>query len=490
MYHVDLPREFLEARRLFLPVDNQHVAFVGSPQMLNAVLLASGSESGPAAIQWMWLLAIWLLVVTTASRWAGPIAGGIAGSLLWAYPVLPLLGILDLVDVAMGAAVLVTSLVAVHWVETKAGPNAVFLGLMAGCAVSVKYQSALYLVGVVVLVVGAAALRQVRLNLSHLSLAGVVALLVWAPVAIKNTVLFGDPVFPMLSGPYVPSWVYELEPSYKPSFGVTGVLAAARQKFDIWTWIVNPSVLTPEAIGSWFGLPPPFILGLLAFLSRWRSRILMLVTPVMVGTILLILIQQRTNLRYLLPVAPVAVLAVGLVVSSLLGLPRANLTYPLVVLVVLFSAFAAWSWVGGVLAPSSRSAVALGIITENEWANRPGNRAEQEAIALGDTLRSLHVSSEAPALLLYEGRGDLIDAPVLQDNVFRNWEMLSDVVAEECPENPSWGWVVRSGSTVDYLSGRGVDPEYLRLNRFDDFAGRCLDEVASVGGYEIFSLAR
>src|SRR5256886_16377549 len=50
MYHLRVPKQFLQAGAIYRPEDNAHFAFVGLPHMLYLPLLALGTPEGPALV--------------------------------------------------------------------------------------------------------------------------------------------------------------------------------------------------------------------------------------------------------------------------------------------------------------------------------------------------------------------------------------------------------------------------------------------------------
>jgi hypothetical protein len=147
---------------------------------------------------------------------------------------------------------------------------------------------------------------------------------------------------------------------------------------------------------------------------------------------------------------------------------------------------AAYGWMADVTVPSGRASAAIGVISQDEWDARQANDSERRARELGSRLAAVSGPRADPALLLYEGRGDLINAPVLQDNVFQNWALLQAATRGDCPTKTSWSLLVRSVSTFQYLSDRGGMSQHREAESFEEFAERCLDLISNKDGYQIY----
>jgi hypothetical protein len=487
MYHVDLPREFLAEGRIFLPSDNPHVAFVGSPQIINAVLLAAGAGAGPALMQWIWLSTVVLSVVSMVMRWMGPMGAGVALSFVWSFPMLPLLGTSDLADMSMAAGVLACTLAALAWVSKRVQPSALFLGCLVGATLITKYQAGVYLIGIGALVLTLAVARRIPLDLGSLALSAGVAVVIWAPLIVKNFALLEAPLYPFFGDRYVPAWVFELDPEFDAgSFAPSALLGAARDPFSFWQWITSPGSLTPESSGTWYGLPAMFLLGLGALFTRLRTQVVIIGLPIVVGVTILLMVSSRSNLRYLVPVAPLAVIMLAVFlgqIANALGTVKQGI---LIAAAMAAGGVAAYGWMADVTVPSGRASAAIGVISQDEWDARQANDSERRARELGSRLAAVSGPRADPALLLYEGRGDLINAPVLQDNVFQNWALLQAATRGDCPTKTSWSLLVRSVSTFQYLSDRGGMSQHREAESFEEFAERCLDLISNKDGYQIY----
>ncbi len=489
MYHVDLPREFLAAGEIHLPIDNLHLSFVGTPQMLNSVFLAVGAEAGPATMQWVWTVALWSCVVAALRRWVSPLAAGVGAVLFWAFPLIPLIGSQDLVDLSMTTAVFVLSLVVVDWLTSGDRVDAVVLGLLAGASMAAKYQGIAYTAGIaIVLMVGAFAGR-VRVDIPVVVGAAGIALAAVAPVLIKNMIHFGAPLYPVYADRIYPDWLLAVAPDATPKPSPYGILSSARRDFSPLAWITAPESLTPEAEGVWYGFPPLFTLGLLAFVTRYRRVALYLAAPVVLGMLFILAISPSINLRYLAPVAPVAVILVSIVVAAIAESSPEWVSTVAISATLLLAGLGIADWVSD-RAERGQGDVSLGFESQEEFFRRPPNGSQRQLNNLGDELATLGISQDRRALLLWEGRGDLLGTGLLQDNVFTNWRMYQDASAGKCFEGDSISHVVVAESTVEYLVGRGVTEQELGLEDFERFADRCLFLARQVDGFRIYSVRK
>ena len=487
MYHVDLAREFLDHGRIHLPVDNLHAAFVGSPQMLNAVVLAAGAESGPAVIQWVWTVALLGVVVTTSARWVSPRAGAWSAMLFWAYPIVPLIGSSDLVDMAMSTALFTFVVVLADRLRASESGDGLLLGFLGGAAALTKYQAIPYLLGAAVFWLVWSGLGRSRFDWSEALLAGAVCLTLFTPWIVKNVILFGAPLYPFFTEqtypPLLEGLVHSssLQPAESYSF-----LGSVRERFSLPGWIFRPETLTPESVGRWYGLPPLFLLGVTGFVGTHRRRLALMATPVALGALVLLAASPRTNLRYLMPVAPAAIVALAASAAHLWERIRPTLAFVTQLSIVLMSLVLISDWMLDVTVPTGRATAGIGIISEDEFAGRPANFPQRRIRALDQALDAFSLNDSTRALLFFEARGDLFDNPVWQDNLSNSWQMLSDGLVGQCLQSPAVGVVVLNTPTLDSYRARGASEFQLRESQFREFADRCLTYIGTVDGYEVY----
>ncbi|NMB88216.1 MAG: hypothetical protein GYA17_07635, partial [Chloroflexi bacterium] len=202
-YHLELPRQYLAAGGLVALPENP---YWGSPQLTEMLYTWAMSLHGgqtAATLGW-WLDVVILLGVAgfTIHHFPGDagsprLAGGVlaAAALLagatprhmlgWAYA--------DWMAALFGLGILC---VLYQWMEQPEPKELLWLGLLGGFLVSVKWTA-----GVLLLAAGLTALVLVlrrRRGLPALLLAGVIAVVVYLPWALKDLLATGNPFYPYL----------------------------------------------------------------------------------------------------------------------------------------------------------------------------------------------------------------------------------------------------------------------------------------------------
>ncbi|MBL8134166.1 MAG: hypothetical protein JNL42_20055, partial [Anaerolineae bacterium] len=196
-YHLVAPTRYLRAGRIAAHPDVFYLGFSQNVEMLYSYAVgAFGRTSAAAPVHFgIGLLALMGLIGVArrhAGRWAGWTAGLI---LLSSYNLWALFGwaYVDLAALLYGALALIA---VTAWSESLAVRWIVIMGGIAGLAAGVKYNA-----GALGLAMGAAVLlTQPRRALQHGVIMAGVALIVFAPWALKGLALYGNPVYPFALG--------------------------------------------------------------------------------------------------------------------------------------------------------------------------------------------------------------------------------------------------------------------------------------------------
>jgi len=93
MYHLRVPKQFLQAGAIYRPEDNAHFAFVGLPHMLYLPLLALGTPEGPALVSALCTLGLALAGFAFGLRFLDDRTAGFSLAILWGSGMLLLVGI-------------------------------------------------------------------------------------------------------------------------------------------------------------------------------------------------------------------------------------------------------------------------------------------------------------------------------------------------------------------------------------------------------------
>lgn len=198
VYHLTLPKWYLlEGRVTYIP----QLMFWGMPQLQEmGMMLAMSLGGAEAAILLSWSFGVLTLLgllgylsdkVSVRAGWvaiASLLAGyTLADSLAWGY---------------VGWASMLFGLVVFFlldlWIERHERRILLFLGLLLGFAVGIKYTNTILAFGVILNIFLAYRRGAVKVALRDVVLVGVVALSVFAPWLVKNWLVTGNPVYPLL----------------------------------------------------------------------------------------------------------------------------------------------------------------------------------------------------------------------------------------------------------------------------------------------------
>ena len=197
-YHLELPREWLEAGRMERPTHNIYGNFpaVAEVQSLAAMHLRGGPWAGMYQAQYMSLIYAALTVLTVFGATKSPAAAALAAAAPWTV-------MLAGVAYNESAFLLYTALAAAWAVRAlRRGParRMAVAGAMAGLACGVKY-TAVPMVAVGIGVGFALAVlvtrKARRANGLALGVYGLTALVAFSPWLVRNAVWTGNPVYPL-----------------------------------------------------------------------------------------------------------------------------------------------------------------------------------------------------------------------------------------------------------------------------------------------------
>lgn len=486
MYHLDLPAEWLERGRVFVPVDNLHAAYTGIPHMAYSFLLSLGAIHAPALLQASFGLATVLAAGALAAACISSEAAPWAMILMWCSTAFVLVVSTALIDglVVLLVALGLAYLVAFFEGEPRAAGGVV---LLAAAAIAFKYQAVPYVVGMLVVLGAGALVRRYRMDLRSTAMATLVGIGLAAPFVAKNVLLFGDPVYPFIGGTLLPPWLVELsgETGRVYAAPVAGILGAAREPFNLSDWAFRPEMLSAERLGYLQGIPLVYLLGLAApFTARGRRALLTVGGPVVIGMALVLLVSPRTNLRYLLPyvVAFSVVGAAGAVnISGRLG----SRSVWVLLLVAALGLIPTARYAIDSLGSAGGLAAAVGAESEAEWLERPEHQEERRVRLAGPELAARYPGE---TILLFEGRGWFFPGTALQDNVMTNQPYLLRVLDGECRRPTGPTHVLVNERARDLLYARGGAPDW--ADEWPAFVDRCLEIVAVEDGYTLYAFAR
>ena len=422
MYHLQAPKLLLEDKRLTLQPDLWQANGPLSIEMLYALGLSVGSDVFAKLVH-LWFGV--LLVLGTAAlggRVLGHERAWLSGLLILGVPTLPFWASAAYTDVAWAAFETLCILGLVLWLEEKAPERLALAGLCLGLALGTK-SLALMLVPIAGLAIVIEQRRTPRSWLRNLITFFMPAALVGGSWYLRNLLLAGNPLYPLVwGGPEWPAERVGLLSAYLQSFGL------GRRPLD-YALLPLRIFVRPVYFGTFArSLEFPSFLFLLApaYLPAWRSRL-----PRFLGVIAVLRFalwavgSQQT--RFLLPIFPcAAVLSAGALhqLSLRWSASRWRRTVPTALIL---------TWLLGVLA------VAITVPGMLRFQDVLVGRESKAGFLrrVGTDFRSVEfIHAQVPSgervLLMWDGRGFYCDRRCVPD-----------------AEQSRWTWYVQQGGDVE-----------------------------------------
>jgi hypothetical protein len=493
VYQLRVPMQFLQAGKIYLPPDNENVAYVQLAHMLYIPLLTFGNLAGPALLSAFFALFLGLTVFALASRFFDAPTAVVGSTLLWTSPMILLIAITPRIDVTLACYLMLA-----HFALLKARSDWTCFHLSAlllGLAVGIKLSALLYAAALGPLIVWLAFNKKKQFIplARHLCLFGLLLLSAAAPWLLKNWLLFNAPLYPFFAEIRIDAWLAFLYPGHNiaPSPDVNGwtVLTQIQAPFNVFDFFFNPGKLAPEWEAAFYATNPLFVAILIWALGDLKNyHTSWLLIPAIFYSLGLGVLSPITNLRYFAPViAPFTVVAVHITLSrlvNLFGLRRGFIIFRLLAVVLLVpTAKVILHWTS-----ESQNIVYLVGLTSREnfllaTVNPPGYSNYARAV----TYVNRNVSPKSRVLMLYEARGFYFRVPMIQDNTLTNWLVLENTLSSmPCLSKTGISHVLFNAGAVEYYLNRGVSPNKLKLEQFRRFAKECLVIVANDPGYVLY----
>lgn len=494
MYHVQLPKLFLERGAMYLPGDGTHLAFLGLFQFLYLPLLAVGAKAGPALLNAAMTGAVGLAMGVVGARLFSQRTAVLGAIAIWGSSSLLLVGSTPRVDVALVFVLFLTHYAVLRSLEDESRCGMVLVALLAGIAIAMKYHALPYLAPLVPIATWGVwrrhrapdvAARPLGLVAGDAVLALGIALAVAAPWMLKNQAYFGAPLYPFFAERLVPPFIADItgvatHPDGVPS-NIYSALGQAREGISLAALLFRPAQLTVEAEGGSFTRNPLLYFLPLALLFLRDRRMLLLLIPGLAYLAVALGYFSRTNLRYLMPVLPAMVLCTVEAVRRVVErLDRPTLTRPLLLGLAVLAMLPALAVGARRLVTPVRVQVALGLLPPAAVLNNDLQYALAEYV-------NQETPADAKVLMLFDARGYYHTRTVLQDNILTNWPLLSGVgAAERCLAGTGITHVVVNEAVANYYTTRGLDLSLLAWDRFPAFAERCLEPMIRTNGVAVF----
>ena len=490
-YHLQVPKQWFAAGYLFLPPDNYHTAFVGVTEFLYLPLLSVGADSAPQLLSVGFLLLLPVAAFATARTVSGVKAAPIAFWLTLGSPILFVTAVTPMVDVTLAFVLLVATWALLRGLQDSGDSHVMVIGgALLGVGAGIKYLGLLYALAVAPLMVSTVIWRMRHGwpdAMRAATLTVVAGLLCWAPWALKNVIMFGNPVFPYLSAPRVEPWLQKLYPNLTPAgvgAGAQSLLTPIRQPLSVTRLLFRPESVTATAYG---GDSAPFwvlCLAPFALLARCRRRVAMIVGPALLYIGLLLGYSRYTNLRYLIPAIPGLTVGAAVVVAMLEGQLSRTSRYVLRATVVVLCLPAMIAVLNQWKAKSPLGYV-LGKATRHEYLSTYWETAPLMPVV--DWVNT-NVPRDGVVLLLFEARGYYFQRRVLEDLSARNWPYLRPLTeSHSCLRRLGITHVVVNEGNLRYFLTRGMNDGALGWDRFEPFATRCLTLLYRTPGVAVYS---
>jgi hypothetical protein len=488
VYHLRVPMQFLQASKIYLPPDNENVAYVQLAHMLYIPLLAFSNLAGPALLSAFFALFLGLTVFALALRFFDAATAVFGATLLCASPMILLIAITPRIDVTLACYLMLA-----HFALLKARSDwtCFYLSaLLLGLAVGIKLSALLYAAALGPLIAWLAFNKKKQFIplARHLCLFGLLLFSAAAPWLLKNWLLFNAPLYPFFAETRVDAWLAFLYPGHNiaPSPDVNGwtVLTQIQAPFNVFDFFSNPGKLAPEWEAAFYATNPLFVAILIWALSDLKNyQTSWLLIPAIFYFVGLGVLSPITNLRYFAPViAPFTVVAVHITLSrlvNLFGLRRGFIIFRLLAVVLLVpTAKVILHWTSA----SQNIAYLVGLTSRENFLLATGN-PHARAVAYVNR----NVSPKSRVLMLYEARGFYFKVPMIQDNTLTNWLVLENALSSmPCLSKTGISHVLFNAGAVEYYLNRGVSPNKLKLEQFRRFAKECLVIVANDPGYVLY----
>src|SRR5688572_22414493 len=476
-YHLAVPDEWLTHGKLSRLADNYHVAFVGHPHMLYLLFLAVGIPSGINVLNGLFLLALGVLTFSAARHHFGTATGRIAFWLLWASPILLLVGTSPRIDVTLGLY-----LMTAHYLLLRQFPNPstrgmALAGAILGMSVGIKYMAGAYAVALAPLVMAASiAAHPARGSARWRPLVAftTACTICAAPWVVKNIVLLGFPFYPFGAPIRVEPWLASLHGPDLAPVGVNSTVyelhSQIRREFNLPDLVMRPERLAPDGDAALSFPNLAFVLVPIALLSA-RSRIVLgWVAPAGIYVTIVLLVSASTSLRYFIPViAPLTVVASVVLAEARRRLPDAMRPVAVAALlgVAALPAFA----ISRRVRDGRPDLLAIGLVPPDTYVRRFWETAAYMKAA--DWANS-HLSAQDTLAMLFEARGFHIRVPHRKDMLLRNWAFLNVPRASgSCFPGLNMTHLLVNDHAIDFFRSRGAKLETIDWHRFNDLEREC-----------------
>jgi hypothetical protein len=504
LYHLEIPRQYLQKGRIYLPADNLRTAFVQLEHMLYLPLLACGSISGPAVLNTFFAAGLGLAAFSFGRRFLDAFHAGKGLSLLWGSPVLIAVAVTAKVDVTV-AFYLFLAQHALLRVELEEGARQllVLAAVLLGLAVGVKLTAAIYGLALTPWILRACC-KQRRAGpaaVKAILVFGLAAFIAYLPWLLKNLLVTPFPFYPYS---YPHGTKDFMEPCLAGCYGAEHKLPAYNIHDDITALFVttsgNPLHLfwAPERLWS-VGVDNLWVLNLFCLLlPLWAlcldvSVLNWLIIPALLFLTFFMYVFRHPDMRYLTPImAPLTMASIGAAerfLARFFSRPALHRLFTFCTVLVLLPALglmqerlrdtATFSYLSGRISSQ-------GCLLADRLDHGNNHRLMQVSSYI-----NRHVPKQSRILMLFEARGFYFEVPVLRDTRSTNWLLLSQLASPlGCLRSLGITHVLVNLGALRYYAERGLDPRsrYLRGKELGRFIARELVLESYGPGFNLYRL--
>jgi len=498
MYHSQLPKMFLEAKRMYVPEDNLAVSYIGMAHMLYLPLLAVGNISGPAMVSMFMAILLGISCFSLSKRYFGHATAWLSLSLLWGTTAILLVAVSARIDVTLCFYTLLAHFALYNAIFTESTPRYYYLSaILFGLAFGTKYSGLVYVASISPLIIWGAFRHTdgILISLKRLMIFNFLFGLIMLPWMAKNSLLLGTPLYPFFSKRMLDPWLVsffgtETIPSYINQ-NIFKVISSAIAPFNLWDTFVAPGLPNAPAEGVHY-YPNPLLLGVPLCLFFIKKRpLIWLVIPALLYLLFLWILHPILNLRYLLPIAAPLTIAVAYGLTWLIERLLSKRIAP--ILIFLFIAIG--------LIPTVRTAHfwlsktkalnhAVGVISSEEYLAEYKMGGIQDFAPVINFLNE-NLPKDSYILMLFEARGFYFKPRIIQDNKAANWPLLlQSLTPAECLESVGVTHVLVNYGALNYYLKRGANQSILRFEEFHRFANQCLTPIYKTNSHTLFEVKK
>jgi len=301
MYHLEGPRQFLEANRILLL---QHPYQANGPmliEMLYSIPVGLGLEPLSKLIHMTFGILLILATYSLGERYLGTRKGWIPAAIMLASPIIVSLAGYAYSDLGWALYTLLGMYSILIWSDSNRFSYLIVAGIFSGLMIGSKYLALGYFLILILIIIWLDRGKEWHQRFVNIFLYGGIAFLIGFPWYLKNIIYSGNPVYPLFFGG--PGWPHDrvqFASNFLSSFG-TGKSFVDYLLLPYNLYVHQNKYST--FIGSRESLSPLFLFVLVVPFLRNKSRaIVVILFLTVMGFVYWALTSQQ--IRLLLPLFP------------------------------------------------------------------------------------------------------------------------------------------------------------------------------------------